>query len=242
MEPTHPSNERGRIPAPPAGFTLVELLTVIAIIAILATLLMTTFSSVKRQAREAVCTSNLRQIGIALELYLDDFRKRPADLVMLAGTNHLGDGRILSCPADRLDGTALMASTPVMDGGEAPQASNASPSPHVSYQHPLAWSDEEWNRLMQAGTRAGVVVCTWHDIRAGLRGTTPGVATPQGLILRGHLDGTVVRRHVVSSTLMAQTEDTKGMAAGFAPPPGTDNSTTNSSWPPWDFFSDDPPP
>ena len=59
---------RGRI-----GFTLIELLVVIAIIAILAAILFPVFMTARRSGRRAQCTSNLRQINIALTAYRDDY-------------------------------------------------------------------------------------------------------------------------------------------------------------------------
>lgn len=65
-------------PAPTsAGFTLIELLVVFAIIAILAALLLPTLSRAKVAGRSATCRSNLHQIGLALQMYVDDHRYYP---------------------------------------------------------------------------------------------------------------------------------------------------------------------
>ena len=67
---------------PGSGFTLIELLVVIAIITILAALLMTTLAKAKATAQTAACKNNLRQLGIALQLYVDDHEKYPSNGVI----------------------------------------------------------------------------------------------------------------------------------------------------------------
>lgn len=64
------------------GFTLIELLVVIAIIAILAAILFPVFAQAREKARQAGCQSNLKQIGIALKMYVQDYDETfPAGII-----------------------------------------------------------------------------------------------------------------------------------------------------------------
>ncbi len=68
-----------------SGFTLIELLVVIAIIAILAAILFPVFARAREQARKTVCLSNLKQIGLASLMYVQDYDETFPWLVMQGG-------------------------------------------------------------------------------------------------------------------------------------------------------------
>jgi prepilin-type N-terminal cleavage/methylation domain-containing protein/prepilin-type processing-associated H-X9-DG protein len=98
------------------GFTLIELLVVIAIIAILAAILFPVFAQAREKARQVTCINNLKQIGVALDMYVQDYDERYPQgngwkYGRITGWNQWtalypytkqgwGKDKILSCPSD----------------------------------------------------------------------------------------------------------------------------------------------
>ena len=208
----------------PSGFTVVELLTVIAIIGVLATLLLSALAGARTRANQAVCRNNLHQIAIAVEVYRDDAGRRPRTLSrLIARPSWLSNERSLICPNDpgmRRPPKDIKPTQWTLWGNQAnatqeppgffdqknPEAGTweaelreTTETNRFSYLHPFTWQRTAFQRLGN-GYQVGDAVCQLHGVRMAARQPELSAYTDyDGRTLRVQRDGAVVTRKLFRS-------------------------------------------
>jgi prepilin-type N-terminal cleavage/methylation domain-containing protein len=166
------------------GFTLIELVTVLAILGVLMALLLPTVNA-RGYAQQAPCMSNLHQIGLAFSMYLEDYGRRPADITDLAVGGYVPP-EVLVCPAD-----------PTGDqGGKVCREDHACALPPAPFPTSYIYlsprrTDDLWSQMEALGARGSYLICQCHGHRREGWGPPGHAPCYEGKVLRLSFDGSV---------------------------------------------------
>jgi prepilin-type N-terminal cleavage/methylation domain-containing protein len=141
------------------GFTLVEILTVIAIVSILMALIFPAFVTARYKAREVTCISQMRQVVTALNIYRQDYDGGEAgnvysgmglpypDFTRLHSTGYIKDDKLFYCPNRWLEPAYTLFS-------DGPSYFSYSTFPKINFG--VEYSKDP---------NFPVMMCDYHDIR-----------------------------------------------------------------------------
>lgn len=150
-----------RRPLKTAAFTLVEILVVVGIIAVLVALVLPILAKARGAARQATCINQLRQIGLAMRMYVED-NGGLAPRLSAVYPAHLSNAAVFVCPSDPGDGRH--GGDEYMEGSRH-LASGVSYTyiPNWKYAAELGW----WGRPPRYGEgkygdSTPLAMCHWH--------------------------------------------------------------------------------
>jgi len=173
----------GRTPG--SAFTLTELLVTIAIIAALAALLLPVLGGAKEAGRSTACISNLHQIGVALQLYVQDNDHRfpvlhdappnsPTNSVPLSNSvatldrvlsNHVGAVKVFACPSDDrnlFERTGTSFSWNVLLNGQSTEQIEMFQRQYEAHQVPVVFDKEPFHRARGANKGVNYLYADSH--------------------------------------------------------------------------------
>ncbi len=189
---TRPRHAGGR------GFTLVELLVVIAVIAILAQIMGLTITSARERARQTNCLNNLRQFGAALVIYRADKHRTPPWLSNLY-PDYIDNKNQYLCKSDEAKGNGVHVDPPFnkaefanavdndqnntvrMSGGETKSANGDIKRCSYMYEFSEAPCPSEWSPCVNGDTDGGGI--SWreykeHELNGGCGSCNPAGERP----------------------------------------------------------------
>ena len=204
---SHSLSRRGRrtrLPASTArgggAFTLIELLVVIAIIAILAAILFPVFAQAREKARQTSCLSNMKQMGLAVLMYVQDYDEQFSPIRV---TQANGSTRYPEVPSDSILTwrnviQPYVKNTGILACPSNPNARPLGPGPNSGWSDPASLNGEGYqfmadkkmpisygfNGCVSSWVPASAYVDGWGDAKYGKISTAQAaIARPSNTIM-----------------------------------------------------------